>query len=602
MTALSYCVPVILSRVFVLIFSADFHFTSAIYIFYIFRGIVSDLVPTYIAGYAISFIPARRPWRFAGIFFWVLTCILSAANAEHIIVNLGNLDLRYTSLGLNPTMVKGSVITFRVLLLMALILVLSTAIVLFCRGYFRRLLLETGEKQVIEAVIPSKPLVSVYRRATRTVPLFAILGCSLLLLPTNYSVFTCLQMGLIEENILKTYYNVYSRVAAENYPLDETTRSNIFGQDLDAPLFVERAGQKYNVLLILVESIGYETIRSGLMPNLNNFADRALFYPRYLVSQKQTNRGMYNVLCGDYPNLVTHKSKAGLLTTHNANREDQRTCLPGFLQKNGYKTVFLQSAPMKFMNKDKFIPAMGFDESCGDGSFKKVLGRAGWGVDDRTLYFAALEKIDELNLQPRPWFMTLLTVGTHHPYRPVEGAASNYDTAVRYADNALGEFLAGLEKSGSAQNTIVVITTDESHGPLNGGNIPLIARNHGFMVVRLPGQNGGPKKSPVEDLFAAHDLEISLADYLGFETDGMSGRSLFRRYNREGRDLIFGHTYAGIFYYLKDKNLHVCNYDYQCSRYSLKGKFFEDYNYIFEGYENDTSILKSIIQYNDWRD
>ncbi|MDH4261916.1 MAG: sulfatase-like hydrolase/transferase [Spirochaetia bacterium] len=591
--ALSFCIPVILSRIFILIFSADFHFTSSIYIFYIIRGIISDLIPTFITGYIISFIPLRLPWRFVIYFLWVFTCIFSAANAEHIIVNLGNIDFRYTQLGLSHTMLKGSVMTSRVLLLMSFILVLSFLIIKLAKISIKKLYQN------------SMQYVSTFRQFTRTIPLFVILTCSLLVLPTNYSIFTCIQMGLVEENILKTYYNLYSSIQYEKIPLNDNITNSIFGQDLNAPLVVDRPQQKYNVLLVLVESIGYETVKSGMMPNLTQLSKNTLYYPRYLISQKQTNRGMYNVLCGDYPNLVSYKAKASQLTAHKENTSGMPRCLPEVLKSADYQTVYLQSAPMQFMHKERFISQMGFDEFHGENYFKNIYGRAGWGVDDRTLYFAALDKIKEMASKHKPWFMTLLTVSTHHPYRPTDKAKSNYAASVKYADDALGEFYAHLEKMNLLENTIVIFTTDESHGPLNGGTIALISRNHGFMAIHLPVEKKYSTRRPafiLNDLFAAHDLEISIADYLGLPVKNLKGRSLFRKYNRENRHLIFGHTYAGIFYYLDDQHLYVCNYDYMCSYYTLKGKFFEDYKYQFSGYEKDTSSLKAIIQFNDWID
>ena len=586
--ALAFCVPVILSRLFVLVFSVDFHFSSPVYIFYIFRGIVSDLIPTFLSGYVISFIPRRMPWGFIIYLLWIFTCIVSGANAEHVIVNLGNIDFRYSGLGLTSVMLKGSVVTTRVILLVTSIFILSLVIIYIARMYINKINGTPWRRSVIY-------------KSYRVFSLLIILWCSLLILPADYSIITCIQMGMVEENILKTWYNTYSTLTKENIPLDEKTRHQIFGKDLDGKLLLDRPSKKYNVLLILLESIGQETLESGMMPKLNDLMHQGMYFPRYLISQKQTNRGMYNILCGDYPNMITYKAKASQLKYHLTANKNHRPCLPGVLRNAGYHTTFLQSAPLQFMHKDQFIPHMGFEESQGDGSFKKIYGRAGWGVDDRTLYYATLDKMKILGENAKPWFITLLTVGTHHPNRPVEGAASNYETAVRYADNAIAEFYSNAEKMKLLENTIIVLTTDESHGPLGDGTIPLIARNHGIMAVLFP--PGSARKSfRAEGLFAAHDFELSMVDYLGLSTQGMMGRSLFREYAREERSIIFGHTYAGIFYYLSDKRLNVCNYDFVCSYYELKGDFLTDTTFKFGGYEHDTRTLKAIIQYNDWRD
>ena len=45
-----------------------------------------------------------------------------------------------------------------------------------------------------------------------------------------------------------------------------------------------------------------------------------------------------------------------------------------------------------------------------------------WGVDDRAFFAGARRLLEELREEPEPWFLTLLTVGTHHPYVVPPGA------------------------------------------------------------------------------------------------------------------------------------------------------------------------------------
>lgn len=64
--------------------------------------------------------------------------------------------------------------------------------------------------------------------------------------------------------------------------------------------------------------------------------------------------------------------------------------------------------------------------------------------------------------------LTLLTVGTHQPYSAPFEYMERYDTpkqaAVAYLDDALGAFLDNLERQGVLKDTLVVVTSDESHG------------------------------------------------------------------------------------------------------------------------------------------
>jgi hypothetical protein len=570
---MTFFVPVIVGRIFILIFSPELYYSSIMDVFYIIRGIVSDLLPTAIFGYVVSFIPSKKIiWG-----LWLLTCFISASNAEHIIVNLGNIDFRYTLLAASTDFFSGSVFSLRVNLLVFSNIFISFSIIKMIKRWKKYNSANASE------------LTGFLQILKKTTPYLSFLLLGLLVLPMNYAVFPCVQMGIVEENIKKTYYNLYVEWFHKKQNLTDDIRNKLFGKDLNAPLLIPRAFDKPNILLVLLESIGHGTLESGMMPNMEKYAAENIYYPRYMISQKQTNRGLYNVLCGDYPNLVHYKAKPDLIEQHG------KKCLPVVLSNNKYSTIFMQSSPLDFMNKKDNMPKAGFKKVTGSESYTNVLGRTAWGVDDRTLYYAALDEIKKTN---DPWFMTLLTVGTHHPYRPKEGEKSSYETAVRYADKAIKEFLDNLEKEGKLNNTLVIITSDESHGPLNNGTIPLIARNHSFVIMKPPGK---PVKKIEEDLFAASDMMISIADYLGLQTEKMIGRSFFRDYNREDRNLVFGNTYAGVFYYLYGNNLNVCNYDYDCSHYTLKGKFLEDYTFKKEGVKKIPEIMQAIVQYNDWK-
>src|SRR5690606_18357251 len=91
-----------------------------------------------------------------------------------------------------------------------------------------------------------------------------------------------------------------------------------------------------------------------------------------------------------------------------------------------------------------------------------------WGKDDRAFFEGALNYVGQLQKQDKPWMLTLLTVGTHQPYSAPAEYLERYDTpkqaAVAYLDDALGAFLDSLERQGVLKDTLVVVTSDESHG------------------------------------------------------------------------------------------------------------------------------------------
>ena len=186
------------------------------------------------------------------------------------------------------------------------------------------------------------------------------------------------------------------------------------------------------------------------MPRLSAWAERGMLTSDYVLHAHQTIRGLYAMLCGDYDKLASGTPK-GLELLGNAERAAQ--CLPAQLRDNGFSTHFLQGAGLRFMAKDQIMPRMGFDTTLGRDWFRNTpyLDFA-WGMDDRSYFEGALSYVDGLRKQKTPWMLTLLTVGTHQPYSApadyLERHGSARQAAIAYLDDAIGDFLDGLQQRG----------------------------------------------------------------------------------------------------------------------------------------------------------
>lgn len=347
--------------------------------------------------------------------------------------------------------------------------------------------------------------------------------------------------------------------------------------DLDGQKLLAAPGRARNVLIIALEGIPgayvginrqalHSSYQENLMPNLSRWAERGMNTPDYVLHSHQTIRGLYAMLCGDYDKLDNGTPKGVEMLTQN---ERNKACLPAQLHKNGFATHYLQGAGLRFMAKDKIMPHIGFDATHGLEWFtnSNYLDFP-WGKDDKAFFEGALDYVGQLKKQKKPWMLTLLTVGTHQPYSAPQDYLERYDTpkqaAVGYLDDALGQFLNGLERQGILKNTLVVITSDESHG-IDGVRL---ASSWGFNLMLAPEQDQLPKvKSGV---YGHVDLSASILDYFALPVpSALSGRSLFRDYET-GRE-IMSFTNDKLRYHDGQGTLIECDFQQRCRNYNSAG-------------------------------
>lgn len=343
--------------------------------------------------------------------------------------------------------------------------------------------------------------------------------------------------------------------------------------DLSGTPLLEGAGKARNVLIITLEGIPGAYIAANraainssytedLMPRLSKWAERSMNTPDYVLHSHQTIRGLYAMLCGDYSKLDSGTPK-GVELLNNPARSEQ--CLPAQMRSQGFSTHFLQGAGLRFMAKDQIMPQMGFQQTHGRDWFRnKPYLEFPWGMDDRAYFEGALGYVKQLRQRKQPWMLTLLTVGTHQPYSAPAEYLSRYPTAkqaaIGYLDDAVADFLGALEKQGVLKDTLVIVTSDESHGL---GDVRL-ASAWGFSLVLAPEQAKLPKLK--QGVYGHVDLAASVLDYFALPVpDNIAGRSLFRSYTTP-REII---SYTnGMLRQHDGKVFTECNFQKTCRRYA----------------------------------
>lgn len=347
--------------------------------------------------------------------------------------------------------------------------------------------------------------------------------------------------------------------------------------DLNGNPLLKQAGSARNVLIITLEGVtgaylqaSRQAIGSSYtqdpMPRLSQWAERGMLTYDYVLHSHQTIRGLYAMLCGDYSKLDSGTPK-GLELLNNKARSEQ--CLPAQLRERGLSTHFLQGAGLRFMAKDQIMPQMGFDKTHGRDWFKnKPYLEFPWGMDDKAYFEGALSYVQQLRKKPQPWMLTLLTVGTHQPYSApqeyLDRHANAKLAAIAYLDDAVADFLNALEKQGVLKDTLVIVTSDESHGLEN----VRLASAWGFNLLLAPEQAQLPALK--HGVYGHVDLTTSVLDYFAFPVPAnIAGRSLLRDYPG-GRE-IMSYTNGLLRQHDGNGTLTECDFQQVCRRYASSG-------------------------------
>ena len=225
--------------------------------------------------------------------------------------------------------------------------------------------------------------------------------------------------------------------------------------------------RRHNVVVILEESLGSGFVGSihpegpRATPSFDALIAGGTVFTRAFSTGTRTVRAI-EAVCTSLPPLpglpiIRRPASVGMAT------------LPAILRDRGYATEFLYSGRASFDGMDTFLRSNGVDRIVDQADLPSRAFHTAWGVADEVLFDRALFEMDSLSQAGRPFFALLLTVSNHPPYSYPAGriaadpAEHRQENAVRYADWALGRFIAQARTRPYFDNTLFVVLGD--HGP-----------------------------------------------------------------------------------------------------------------------------------------
>ncbi|MDD1443194.1 LTA synthase family protein [Dolichospermum sp. ST_sed3] len=288
-----------------------------------------------------------------------------------------------------------------------------------------------------------------------------------------------------------------------------------------------------NVVVIILESFSREFVGSlnkqidngqykGYTPFLDSLISRSLVFPNAFANGRKSIDAIPSITAS-IPALVLPY----VISERSGNRINS---LAGLLSKEGYQTSFFHGAPNGSMGFDAFAKIAGFQHYAGKNEYGNDDGFDGiWGIWDEPFFqFFA----DEMNKMKEPFFTTIFSVSSHHPYIIPEKYKERFpeeniplQKCIRYTDFALEKFFGKASMMPWFKNTLFVITADhcassdltEYKTPVNYYAVPLI-------FYKGDGSLTGKDESLAQQI----DIMPSILGYLNYSNPYIAfGNNLF---------------------------------------------------------------------------
>ncbi|WP_261807169.1 LTA synthase family protein [Lapidilactobacillus luobeiensis] len=224
---------------------------------------------------------------------------------------------------------------------------------------------------------------------------------------------------------------------------------------------------------------------------------------------------------------------------------------PAILQQTaGYSSAVFHGNVGSFWNRNHVYKNFGYDYFF-DSSYFNTSSEAniGYGLKDKLLFAESIKYLERLQ---QPFYTKFITVTNHIPFNltqadtdftipdTADSTVNNYFQTAHYLDQAIEEFFAYLDRSGLAQNSLVLLYGDH-YGLSNSNNKALATLldkdtddwtafdntrlQRVPLIIHMPGLKGG-----IKDTYGGEiDVLPTLLHLLGIKTD---------KYVQFGQDLL----------------------------------------------------------------
>lgn len=272
------------------------------------------------------------------------------------------------------------------------------------------------------------------------------------------------------DNALKKVTDYYQKNKGENTTNEYT---NIF--------------KGKNIIAIHAESMQTNAMEltfndEEVTPNLNKLAKEGIFFSNFYaeVGVGTSSDTEFTL------NTSLMPSNSGTVFVSYYDRVYET--MPKLLKQKGYYAFSMHGNVGDFWNRLEMHKSLGYDKFYHKDYYKidETIGFSGTGLSDKSFFKQSVPIIKKVSEQEnKPFYATLITLSNHTPWDDLDlmdkfptdykiktksGSVSrtylegttmgNYFRSVHYADQAIGQFIEELDKSGLLENTVIIIYGD----------------------------------------------------------------------------------------------------------------------------------------------
>ncbi|MCX6278342.1 MAG: sulfatase-like hydrolase/transferase, partial [Bacteroidetes bacterium] len=237
----------------------------------------------------------------------------------------------------------------------------------------------------------------------------------------------------------------------------------IITPDKDSPLlrkitFDSTNAVKYNVVIIIMESMSAAKMGIGLTPFLDSISEKGYRFSNAYTAGIHTFNGIYSSLFS-FPALFRQQpmKESSAFKYHS---------IFSILKENGYSTIFFIPHDGQFDNVEGFLKANDCEVVISKPNYPSNRVKTTLGVPDDFMFEFSIPILNQLYNTNKPFFASFMTASDHGPYyipeyfKPTKKGIKNQIT--EYADFALRKFIDLSSKQKWFKNTIFVFVAD--HG------------------------------------------------------------------------------------------------------------------------------------------